>query len=65
MGGFAGGTLLCYCRGKYVKTHQDRPHPPPSPPGAPLYEEVDLTAGQEGGQELKLRENVAYGHITG
>ena len=59
LGGFAGGTLLGYCW--WGRAHQRKPHPPP----APLYEDVDLPAGQDKRQELKLEENIAYGHITG
>ena len=59
LGGFAGGSVVAWC----AKAHQNKPHPPP--PGAPLYDDINLTTSQEKGQELKLEENVAYGHITG
>ena len=60
LGGFAGGTLVGWC----VRAHQRKPHPPPSPV-VPFYEDIDLPAGQDRRQELRLKENVAYGHFTG
>ena len=58
LGGIAGGTLIGYCC--WGKAHYRKPHPPP--PEGPLYEDVAVTTTQ--GQELKLEQNVAYGHVT-
>ena len=54
VGGFAAGTLVWYCCAR-------KPHPPgPSLP-APLYEDVEITTTHR--QELKMEDNVAYGHF--
>ena len=54
VGGFAAGTLVGYCCAK-------KPHPPgPSLP-APLYEDMEITTTTQ--KELKMEENVAYGHF--
>ena len=58
LGGFAGGTLVGYCR--WGKTHSRKPHPPP--PAAPLYEDITVTTTP--GTQLELKGNVAYGHVT-
>ena len=58
VGGFAaGGTLVWYCCAR-------KPHPPgPSLP-APLYEDVEITTThRQTQQELKMEDNVAYGHF--
>ena len=57
VGGFAAGTLVGYCCAR-------KPHPPgPSLP-APLYEDVEIaTTHRQTQQELKMEDNVAYGHV--
>ena len=57
VGGFAAGTLVGYCCAR-------KPHPPgPSLP-APLYEDVEITTThRQTQQELKIEDNVAYGHF--
>ena len=57
LGGFTAGTLVWYCCAR-------KPHPPgPSLP-APLYEDVEIiTTHRQTQQELKMEENVAYGHL--
>ena len=58
VGGFAaGGTLVWYCCAR-------KPHPPgPSLP-VPLYEDVEITTThRRTQQELKMEDNVAYGHF--
>ena len=55
VGGFAAGALVGYCC-----THHRKPHPPLP---APLYEDVAITT-RPAPQELKLQDNVAYGHIS-
>jgi hypothetical protein len=58
VGGFTAGTLVGYC---CARKHHEKPHPPPP---APLYEDVDITTThRQTQQELKLEENVAYGHF--
>jgi hypothetical protein len=59
VGGFTAGTLVGYC---CARKHHGKPHPPPP---APLYEDVDITTThRQTQQELKLEENVAYGHLN-
>ena len=57
VGGFAAGTLVGYCCAR-------KPHRPgPSLP-APLYEDVEITTThRQTQQELKMEDNVAYGHV--
>ena len=58
--------LLCLLIGIFIgyccwgKSHSRKPHP--SPPAAPLYEDITVTTTP--GTQLELKENVAYGHIT-
>jgi hypothetical protein len=55
--GLAAGALVVHCCSQHRK-----PHPPL--PAAPLYEDVDITTtSRHTQQELKLEENVAYGHF--
>ena len=55
--GFAAGAILGYCC-----AHHRKPPPPP----AALYEEVMLPTTQrtQVQGELKLKDNVAYGHVA-
>jgi hypothetical protein len=56
--GFAAGEFTVYCCVRHRK-----PHPPL--PAAPLYEDMDITTTRRHTQqELKLEENVAYGHFN-
>jgi hypothetical protein len=58
VGGFTAGALAGYC---CARKHHEKPHPPLP---APLYEDVDITTThRQTQQELKLEENVAYGHF--
>ena len=55
--GFAAGAIVGYCC-----AHHRKPPPPP----AALYEEVVLPTTQrtQVQGELKLKDNVAYGHVA-
>ena len=59
MAGFAAGCLTRHCTGR---SKQSTPAPPP----AALYEEVVLPTTQrtQVQGELKLKDNVAYGHVA-
>ena len=59
VGGFAAGTLSGYCCAR--RSRHWKPHPP-----APLYEDVGLTTATQRPvqEELKLKDNVAYGHFN-
>ena len=57
VGGFAARSLVGYC---CARTRHRKPHPPLP---APVYEDVDITIVQRTApEELKLSDNVAYGH---
>jgi hypothetical protein len=57
--GLAAGAIVVHCCGRNRRLH-------PPLPAEPLYEEVDITTTHRHTrqQELKLEENVAYGHFN-